>query len=340
MAEPRPLPPPEPHIPVLLAPLLKAIAPVQGRWLDATFGAGGYTRALLEAGAAEVVALDRDPSALALADPWAPFYGARLRRVEARFSDLAAQAGGPLQGVVFDLGVSSMQLDQPERGFSFQKDGPLDMRMEGAAGGQSAADLVNRLPEKALADLLFRFGEERESRRIARAIVAARASGPITRTRALAEVIARVLPRPKPHEPHPATRSFQALRIAVNGEFDELAEGLMGAEAALAPGGLLAVVSFHSLEDRMVKRFLQARAGKAGGGSRYAPEAQGAAPQFELLQSKALAASPEECAANPRARSAKLRLARRTAAPAGRLSPVLWAETLGLPVWDEKEGGR
>jgi 16S rRNA (cytosine1402-N4)-methyltransferase len=212
-----------------------------------------------------------------------------------------------------DLGVSSMQLDRAERGFSFQKDGPLDMRM--GAAGPSAADLVNTASEEELADILYHYGEERASRRIAKAIVAARAKAPIETTRALARIVEGCLPRAKPGQSHPATRSFQAIRIAVNDEFGELVAGLEAAERALAPGGRLAVVSFHSLEDRVVKRFLQARSSTGGGGSRYLPEAGAEVPGFRLI-GKALSADAAELAANPRARSARLRVAGRTDAPA------------------------
>lgn len=314
-----------PHIPVLLRPLLEAISPVRGVWLDGTFGAGGYARGLLEAGAERVIGVDRDPSVFAMAQDWAPAYGARLRLVEGTFSGLDAHAGEPLDGVVLDLGVSSMQIDRPERGFSFQKDGPLDMRM--GDQGPSAADLVNTAAEAELADILFHYGEERAARRIARAILAARAVAPIVTTAQLAEVIARCLPRPKPGQIHPATRSFQAIRIAVNDELGQLVDGLEAAERALKPGGRLAVVSFHSLEDRIVKRFLHLRAGQGGGGSRHAPEAPATLPRFHLLTRKAVVADAAELAANPRARSARLRVAERTDAPAG---PVDRAE-LGLP---------
>jgi 16S rRNA (cytosine1402-N4)-methyltransferase len=218
-----------------------------------------------------------------------------------------------------------MQIDQAERGFSFQKDGPLDMRMGGHL--PTAADLVNRAPEAEIADILYQYGEERASRRIARAIVAARAVAPFDTTLQLAAVIERVLPRPKPGQPHAATRSFQALRIAVNDELGELARGLVAAEAALAPGGLLAVVTFHSLEDRVVKRFLQLRGGSAPRGSRHAPEAETDEPRFALTPRQAILPSEAEIAANPRARSAKLRLARRLDAPAGPVD----AAALGLP---------
>ncbi|MEM8658632.1 MAG: 16S rRNA (cytosine(1402)-N(4))-methyltransferase RsmH, partial [Pseudomonadota bacterium] len=307
---PQTFPTDAPHIPVLLEPILARAAPVQGTWVDGTFGAGGYTRALLDAGAARVIGIDQDPEVFTRAEAWAGDYGDRLTLVDGNFQALDELAGTGLDGVVLDIGVSSMQLDQAERGFSFAKDGPLDMRM--AQAGPSAADLVNAAGERELADILHQYGEERAARRIARAIVADRAAVPFTRTRQLAGLIERLLPRPKPGQPHPATRSFQALRIAVNDELGALARGLMAAERALAPGGILAVVTFHSLEDRVVKRFLRARSGGAAQGSRYAPETVQEAPRFALITRKAVEADAEECEANPRARSAKLRMARRT----------------------------
>ncbi len=313
-----PLPGRHSHIPVLLRPLLAAVAPVSGVWLDGTFGAGGYARGLLDVGATTVIGIDRDPSALAMAT-WADQYGPRLRLVAGTFSDLDTLAGEPLDGVVLDLGVSSMQIDQPERGFSFQKDGPLDMRM--SRSGESAADIVNRAPEATLADILYLYGEERASRRIAHAIVEARRD-PILTTLRLAEIVAKCLPRPKPGQTHPATRSFQALRIAVNAEFSELAQGLAAAERALKPGGKLAVVTFHSLEDRIVKRFLQLASGHSSNANRYAPATTQATARFDLI-GKAAGPDDLELAENPRARSAKLRVARRTAAPALTLDPVL-----------------
>ncbi len=299
-----------PHLPVLIDPLIRAAAPVTGTWLDGTYGAGGYTRALLQAGAAHVIGIDRDPLAHRIATP-----DPRVTLVEDTFSNLDAHASD-LSGVVLDLGVSSMQLDRAERGFSFQKDGPLDMRMGQA--GRSAADIVNQADEGLIADILYHYGEERAARRIARAIVAAR---PVTGTAALTEIVERCLPRPKPGQSHPATRTFQALRIAVNDEYGELARGLMAAERALAPGGILAVVSFHSVEDRMVKRFLQERAGQTGGPSRHQPAQTPAPPAFEIVTKKAVGPDAAELAANPRARSAKLRVARRTAAPAAPIDP-------------------
>lgn len=314
-----------PHVPVLLAPLLEALAPLRGVWLDGTLGAGGYARGLLDAGAGRVIGLDRDPLALEMAREWGAAYGERLRLVEGNFANLDVLAGEALDGVVLDLGVSSMQLDRPERGFSFLRDGPLDMRM--SQQGQSAADLVNEAPEALLADILYHFGEERASRRIARAIARARAEAPITRTLQLAEIVASCLPRPAPGQSHPATRSFQALRIAVNAEFDALVDGLEAAERALKPGGALAVVSFHSLEDRIVKRFMQLRAGRTGGGSRHAPPQAEEALRFTLA-GRAIAPDAAELAANPRARSARLRIARRTEAQAGPVD----RSALGLPV--------
>lgn len=311
-----------PHIPALLGPLLAAVAPVSGVWVDGTFGAGGYARGLLDAGARRVIGIDRDPSVFALAAAWAGAYGDRLRLVQGTFSDLDSLAGEPLDGVVLDLGVSSMQIDQPERGFSFQKDGPLDMRMGDT--GMTAADFVNTASEAVLADILFHYGEERAARRIARAIVAAR---PFSRTLALVQVIERCLPRPKPGQSHPATRSFQAIRIAVNDEIGQLAEGLAAAERALKPGGQLAVVTFHSLEDRIVKRFFQLRSGAEGQASRHAPERTREAPGFMLRSRRALGPDAAELAVNPRARSAKLRVGVRTAAAAG----VATRAQLGLP---------
>ncbi|MBI1218684.1 MAG: 16S rRNA (cytosine(1402)-N(4))-methyltransferase RsmH [Rhodobacteraceae bacterium] len=325
-----PIAPSAPHVPVLLGPLLAVVAPVSGVWLDGTFGAGGYARGLLEAGATTVIGVDRDPLAFEMAADWAGAYGDRLRLVAGTFSNLDTLAGEPLDGVVLDLGVSSMQLDRPERGFSFLRDGPLDMRM--SQSGPTAADLVNGASETLLADILYHYGEERASRRIARAIGAARKVAPIVSTLQLAELVAGCLPRPKPGQSHPATRSFQAIRIAVNAEFDELVNGLEAAERALKPGGRLAVVTFHSLEDRIVKRFLQLRSGREANANRYAPEKPVTDAPFRLLTRQAVAPDDEEMAANPRARSAKLRAAARTDAPAGPVD----RSTIGLPMLDAK----
>ncbi len=318
-----------PHIPVLLRPLLAAVQPVRGIWLDGTFGAGSYTRGLLEAGAEQVIAVDRDPEVFAMAQGWATDFGDRLVLKEGVFSELDTLAGTLLDGVVLDLGVSSMQLDQAGRGFSFMRDGPLDMRMSqsGPAAGPSAADLVNNADEADLADILFQYGEERASRRIARAIIREREAQPFETTRQLSAIIASCLPRPKPGQSHAATRSFQALRIAVNDEFGQLIAGLEAAERALKPGGKLAVVSFHSLEDRVVKRFMQARSGGGGTGSRHAPERLPEPARFKLTPRRAIGPDADELAQNPRARSAILRVATRTDIAAG---PVV-RMGLGLP---------
>lgn len=317
-----------PHIPVLLPAILKAVAPVTGIWLDGTFGAGGYTRGFLEAGAAQVIAVDRDPLAFKMAADWAADYGDRLVQQQGVFSKMDTYAQD-LDGIVLDLGVSSMQLDQAERGFSFMRDGPLDMRM--SQDGPSAADIVNEASEEVIANILFQYGEERASRRIAKAILRAREQEPVTTTLRLAGIIEGCLPHAKPGQSHPATRSFQALRIAVNNEYGELFQGLMAAERALKPGGQLAVVTFHSVEDRMVKRFLTARAGAGGNANRYAPQQEKAPPAFTLKSRKAIAADADEIIRNPRARSAKLRVATRTEAPSGEID----AKSIGMPVVKE-----
>ena len=306
----------DPHIPVLLAPLLRAVAPVSGIWVDGTFGAGGYARGLIDAGAEKVIGIDRDPLAHEMAAAWLADFDGRIELHQANFAEMD-QIASDVDGVVLDLGVSSMQLDQAERGFSFMKDGPLDMRM--GQDGPSAADIVNSADEFDIADILYTYGEERASRRIAKSIVAARKVAPITRTLELVKIIESCLPRPKPGQSHPATRSFQALRIAVNDEYGALMQGLMAAERALRPGGLLAVVSFHSVEDRMVKRFMQARGGQSGRANRYAPEIQADIPAFQIVTRKAVGPDDDELAVNPRSRSAKLRVARRTDAPAGEI---------------------
>lgn len=322
-----------PHVPVLLSPILERISPVSGVWLDGTFGAGGYARAILDAGAERLIGVDRDPEALERAAVWSDEYADRLQLVSGRFGDLDKIAGaGSLDGVVLDIGVSSMQIDQAERGFSFMKDGPLDMRME--QSGPSAADIVNKSPESMLADILFQFGEERASRKIAKAIVMDRKTKPFETTRQLASMLERIMPRPKPGQPHAATRSFQALRIVVNDELGELARGLAAAEVALKEDGLLVVVTFHSLEDRMVKRFMQARSGSGPKGSRFTPIEDNEEPSFAKVTRKAVVGDPKELAVNPRARSAKLRIARRTGSVAGVVDP----REIGMPKLDITKG--
>lgn len=317
--------PSAPHTPVLLRPILEAVAPVEGVWLDGTFGAGGYTRGFLDAGADKVIAVDRDPLAFEMAAEWAGEYGDRLVMQRGVFSKMDEYASD-LDGVVLDLGVSSMQLDLAERGFSFMRDGPLDMRM--SQDGPSAADIVNEADEEVIANILFQFGEERASRRIAAAIVRARNEAPIVSTLKLAKLVEGCLPRAKPGQSHPATRSFQGLRIAVNNEYGELFQGLMAAERALKPGGQLAVVTFHSVEDRMVKRFLTARSGGGGNANRFAPEMAQDAPQFTVKKRKAIGPDAQELEENPRSRSAKLRVAIRTDAPSGALD----AKSIGMPM--------
>jgi len=306
-----------PHIPVLLDEVLAALAPAPGMVIaDGTFGAGGYSRALMAAGA-RVHGFDRDPDAIAAGSalPEAAGPDAALILHHRRFSELAEalrEAGvTSVDGVVLDIGVSSMQLDQAERGFAFSTDGPLDMRM--GREGESAADFLNTADEADIADVLYRYGEERQSRRIARAVIAAR---PLSTTRQFAEVVRRALGWRPGAPKDPATRSFQAVRIHINGELDELAAALSAAEAVLAPGGRLAVVTFHSLEDRMVKQFLREASGMVPGGSRHLPEqAHKAAPVFGK-PSSAIRPGEEELARNPRARSATLRWAIRSDAPA------------------------
>jgi 16S rRNA (cytosine1402-N4)-methyltransferase len=311
------------HVPVLLAEMLAGLAPLAGaRILDGTFGAGGYSRALLAAGA-DVVALDRDPSVIAGAERLESEFPNRFRFVAGRFSKLDELAGGPVDGVVLDIGVSSMQLDTAERGFSFLRDGPLDMRMEQA--GASAADLVNGLEESELADLLYSYGEERKSRRIAKSLVMARERARIETTGELARLIEAAIGR-RPGEAHPATRSFQALRIAVNGELDELVDALFASERLLGPEGRLAVVTFHSLEDRIVKRFLDPERG-APARSRHLPQTEREALRWRVA-GKPAKAGADETRRNPRARSATLRCAHRTEAPARRRN----AAGLGLPM--------
>ena len=319
------------HVPVLGREAIELLQPRKGGiYVDATFGAGGYSRAILDTSGARVIGIDRDRSAVMAGFDLVDRSDGRLTLVEDRFSNLteicAAQGLDAVDGVVMDIGVSSMQLDEPERGFSFRLGGPLDMRM--GHHGPTAADVIAVASEAALANIIYIFGEERHSRAVARAIVAARKEAPIATTRALADIVSRVV-RSKPGEIHPATRTFQALRIFVNEELDELHLALSAAERMLKPGGRLAVVSFHSLEDRIVKNFLVERA-KAGGGSRHLPEVAQAAPSFHILTKRPVTPGDDEISANPRARSAKLRAAERTAAPAHGAA--------ALPAWPTLSG--
>jgi 16S rRNA (cytosine1402-N4)-methyltransferase len=317
----------ERHVPVLRAQMLRALSAQDGKfYIDGTFGAGGYSEAILAtAPGARVLGIDRDPAALASGRALAEEYLGRLRLSEGRFGELdrlATAAGfAPADGVVLDIGVSSMQLDDPERGFSFQNDGPLDMRM--SASGPTAADVLNTADEVRLADILFHLGEERSARAIARAIVMRRRQQPLVRTSELAQLAARVLGRARIAGRHAATRTFQALRIYVNDELAELARGLAAAERVLAPGGRLVVVTFHSLEDRLVKRFLRERAAPEAHPSRHLPPQAGLHPQpsFRFLNHRPVSPTDKEIAANPRARSAKLRAAERTDVAA---SPADW----------------
>jgi 16S rRNA (cytosine1402-N4)-methyltransferase len=308
----------------MLGQVLEALMPGDGDvFVDCTFGAGGYARGLLECCACHVVGIDRDPDALAQGGPLVREFPGRLTLLEGRFSQMVELVQGlgseAVDGVVLDLGVSSMQLDRPERGFSFAKDGPLDMRMDQGRDGStpSAAEIVNGADEAELAEILWRLGEERQSRRIARAIARARANAPIETTAQLASLVEQVS-RGGRGKIHPATRTFQALRIYVNRELDELERGLSAAERILEPGGRLAVVSFHSLEDRIVKGFFKARSGAVQRPSRHMPEAPetGPAPSFRLQKRGAAGAGGREVGVNPRARSAKLRAGVRTDAPA------------------------
>jgi 16S rRNA (cytosine1402-N4)-methyltransferase len=305
------------HIPVLGREAVEMLAPrAGGVYVDATFGAGGYSRMILGVAGTRVIGIDRDRTAVAGGFDLVDRSDGRLTLVQDRFSNLAgictAQGVDAVDGVVMDVGVSSMQLDEAGRGFSFRLDGQLDMRMGNS--GPTAADVIAKASEAELADIIYIFGEERHSRGVARAIVAARKEAPITTTRALADIVARVV-RSRPGDIHPATRTFQGLRIFVNEELDELQLALQAAERVLTPGGRLAVVSFHSLEDRIVKDFFNAR-GKTGGGSRHLPEVKQTAPSLTVLTRRPVAPSEAEIAANPRARSAKLRAAERTDAPA------------------------
>ena len=311
------------HIPVLGRPAVDQLNVRDGGvYIDGTFGAGGYTRAILAAADSKVIGIDRDQNAIALGADLVEQVNGRLTLIEDRFSNLdavAREAGhDAVDGVVFDLGVSSMQLDTAKRGFSFRLDGPLDMRMSDE--GVSAADVINAASERDLADIIFLLGEERHSRAVARAVIKRRTDAPIKTTRALADIIASVV-RSRPGDIHPATRTFQALRIYVNDELGELVAALQAAERILKSGGRLVAVSFHSLEDRIVKSFFADR-GETRGGSRHAPEVQRAAPTFSVLTKRPVTADEDEVANNPRARSAKMRAAERTGAPARIGTPV------------------
>lgn len=302
------------HIPVLLNEVVDALALRDGgRYLDGTFGAGGYTTAMLDRADCQVIAIDRDPDAIAAGRALAERYAPRLRLIEGRFGDMAELLSGEeVDGVTLDLGVSSMQFDQAERGFSFRNSGPLDMRME--KNGPSAADLVNKTEEAELADIFWRYGEERKSRRVAHAIVERRREKHIETTGELAEIVRRAVGPSARDESDPATRAFQALRIAVNDELGELERGLAAAESVLAPGGRLAVVSFHSLEDRAVKEFVRARSGRTPSPSRHAPpRGEERAATLRDLSRKPVLPSEEEISANPRSRSARLRVAEKLA---------------------------
>jgi len=306
-----------PHTPVMLPEVLEALAVTAGEtYVDGTFGAGGYTTAILKAADCHVIAIDRDPSAIERAQKLASQFQGRLTPVHGTFGDVATHLQelgiDSVDGLVLDIGVSSMQIDDGARGFSFAKDGPLDMRMD-TSSGEPASDMVNTLPERMLADIIWKYGEERNSRRIAAAIVKARNEAKIETTLALAEIVKAATPlASRKFGIHPATRTFQALRIAVNGELDQLEAALTASLSVLREGGRLVVVSFHSLEDSIVKAFFRDQ-GPTQGGSRHRPEIVELVPHFLQPQKKALAPSEAECAANPRARSAKLRWGVRTA---------------------------
>lgn len=308
-----------PHIPVMLAEVMEVLQPRDGGvYVDGTFGAGGYTRAILEAADCAVLGIDRDPTAIAAGKALEEEFSGRLTLLQGRFGDMRQllEAGGvhEVDGIALDVGVSSMQLDQAERGFSFMADGPLDMRM--STEGLSAADVVNTMNVEDLRRILNVYGEEKQARRVAEAIVARRNESAIETTSQLADVIEKTVHvKPGGKRIHPATRTFQALRIYVNDELGELARALMGAEYMLRPTGRLAVVSFHSLEDRLVKRFLSERAGRTSQGSRHVPEiAKGPDATFELVTTRVRRPEETEANQNPRARSARLRAAERTAA--------------------------
>ncbi len=322
------------HVPVLLREAMELLAPARGgTFVDATFGAGGYARAILRREGTQVVGIDRDPHAIAGGEALAERFGERLKLVHGRFSQmeklLAPLGIEKVDGVVMDLGVSSMQLDEARRGFSFQAEGPLDMRM--SAEGLSAAEVVNTFREEEIAEILKSHGEERRARPLARAIARRRKERPFRTTFDLVEVVEQVLGRPRPGKKHPATRTFQALRIFVNRELEEVARGLLAAERLLKPGGRLVVVSFHSLEDRLVKQFFHARTGRGQTASRRLPhEPEPPEPSFIDLAPGGLAPGEEEVARNPRARSARLRAGERTdAPPIGELPPLPGVERQG-----------
>jgi 16S rRNA (cytosine1402-N4)-methyltransferase len=308
---------PPAHVPVLVEAVLAALAPRDDAvYVDATFGAGGYSEALLGAARCRVFGIDRDPDAVARGEALAARYGGRLTLIAGPFGDMERLLGplspGPIAGIAFDLGVSSMQIDQAARGFSFRQDGPLDMRMSGA--GETAAELIARLDERELASLIRALGEERFAGRIARAVAAAQRRHPLATTGALAEIVRATIPKREPGL-DPATRTFQALRIAVNDELGELDRGLAAAERLLMPGGRLAVVSFHSLEDARVKSFLRRRSESARGSRHLPPRPGGPPPTFTLLSRRPIRSSDAEIARNPRARSARLRAGERNSAP-------------------------
>lgn len=309
------------HQPVLLTEVVAALGvdnlgPQDGAiYVDGTFGAGGYSRAILQAANCTVFAIDRDPNAIAGASDLVHEFAGRLHVIQGRFGDmielLRERGVNAVNGVTLDLGVSSMQLDQAERGFSFRLDGPLDMRMEQV--GEGAADIVNSMAERPLADLIFTFGEEKKARKIAKAIVAARALAPITTTASLADIVRRAIGPVGPNRIDPATRTFQALRMAVNDELGEIDRGLAAAEDLLAPGGRMAIVSFHSLEDRRVKLFMRDRAGRNPKGSRHLPDVVGTQATLRLVSAQGIVPTDKEIAANPRSRSARLRVAEKLA---------------------------
>lgn len=317
------------HISVLLDGVVDALNPLSGKHvLDATFGAGGYSRRFLDQGA-RVTAIDRDPTVERFVNEISGEFGDKFHFIQGRFADLdqltSSHQINDIDAIVLDIGVSSMQLDQGERGFSFMRDGPLDMRME--QSGTSAADIVNNFEEREISDILFELGEERQARKIAKAIVSRRAQDPFATTADLADLVAAQIGR-KPTGQHPATKSFQALRIAVNAEYEQLVRGLFAAEKVLQPGGVLAVVTFHSMEDRIVKRFFKPQEKS----SRYMPTHDRSPEPWQQI-SKAIRPSKSELDANPRARSATLRFAVRTSAAARNIS----IEGLGVPGYARKE---